>query len=77
MQRLTLQIGRTRRRRGEFATDDERRLQYIDDPLHLEWLYKIATDLGVIEQFLADALDCKRRSKNPSLKRPVGPVAPE
>src|SRR5271170_8023418 len=22
-------------------------------------------------------LDCKRRSKNPSLKRPVGPVAPE
>jgi hypothetical protein len=21
--------------------------------------------------------ECKRRSKNPSLKRPVGPVAPE
>ena len=23
------------------------------------------------------AQECKRRSKNPSLKRPVGPIAPE
>ena len=26
---------------------------------------------------LCDPNGCKRRSKNPSLKRPVGPVAPE
>ena len=26
---------------------------------------------------LLKAMSCKRRSKNPSLKRPVSPVAPE
>jgi TRAP-type uncharacterized transport system substrate-binding protein len=29
------------------------------------------------EAFTVVARACKRRSKNPSLKRPVGPVAPE
>src|SRR5262245_43975595 len=56
-QGLTLQVGRARRCRGEFAADDKGRLQYVDDSLHLEWLYKVATDLGILEQLLADALD--------------------
>jgi hypothetical protein len=56
-QRLRLQIGRARWRRGEFAADDEGRLQYVDDTLHLERLHEFAADLGVVEQLLADALD--------------------
>jgi hypothetical protein len=30
-----------------------------------------------LESLESARLVCKRRSKNPSLKRPVGPVAPE
>src|SRR3984893_15963378 len=56
-QRLTLQIGRAQWRGGEFAADDEVRLQYIDDTLHFERLHEFGADLGVVEQLLADALD--------------------
>jgi hypothetical protein len=31
----------------------------------------------VAERAATNRIVCKRRSKNPSLKRPVGPVAPE
>ena len=30
-----------------------------------------------LQMLYAGLGECKRRSKNPSLKRPVGPVAPE
>ena len=38
-----------------------------------ETLITIAAD----PKHLGAHIGCKRRSKNPSLKRPVGPVAPE
>src|ERR1700730_18871085 len=56
-QRLTLQIGRAQWRGGEFAADDEGRLQDVDDTLHFERLHEFGADLGVVEQLLADALD--------------------
>ena len=34
-------------------------------------------EVGDIRFIVHDQDACKRRSKNPSLKRPVGPVAPE
>ena len=34
-------------------------------------------DIMVGSRLLAEALGCKRRSNNPSLKRPGNPVAPE
>jgi hypothetical protein len=42
-------------------------------PLRPEHVWSIPTRL----QMEGRTRDCKRRSKNPSLKRPVGPVAPE
>ena len=44
--------------------------QAIRDHRVSELLVPVHDDVSGIEQ-------CKRRSKNPSLKRPVGPVAPE
>src|SRR5437764_8951709 len=56
----------------------------------LEKLDEFATAVAVLDQGMdvtgeqidtghqgQGAVACKRRSKNPSLKRPVGPVAPE
>jgi hypothetical protein len=51
-----------------------------------EWLYAaLYCARGQMENFIklhktqlaSDRTSCKRRSKNPSLKRPGGPVAPE
>jgi hypothetical protein len=54
---------------------DERRQRWIvlvEDRRYGEYLDKEEAVLDAI-----DAAQCKRRSKNPSLKRPGGPVAPE
>ena len=51
-------IGRLRWRGSELAAEDEGGLQHVDDLLHLERLDEFGADLGIVEQFPADASYC-------------------
>ena len=57
VERVTLQIRRTRRHGHKFAAGYERRRFYVDHPLNFQRLNKVGADLLVGQQLPTDAFD--------------------
>jgi hypothetical protein len=59
------------------AAGIERRLAVVADPAGADLTDERDREVARPDRIGADLLDCKRRSENPSLKRPGRPVGPE